>query len=354
MEIRKTRFGTLADGTEIPLYTLTNGDGMTAAITPYGGIVVSLMAPSHTGELADVVLGYDTLEAYVSDTNFFGCIVGRYANRIARGRFTLDGESYELARNDGPNALHGGVHGFHKRVWKAWAKETPDGEPSLELGLLSPHGEEGYPGTLTVTVTYTVRNDQALRIDYTAVSDKPTVVNLTNHSYFNLSGDPASTILDHELMIAADAFTPVDDVLIPTGEIRPVEGTPLDFREMTPIGDRINADYDQIRVAGGLDHNWVVRGEPGHLRLAARVRDPGSRREMAVYTTEPGIQVYSGNMIPPSVEGKDGKVYGRRSALCLETQHFPDSPNQPKFPSTVLRPTQTFRSTTLYKFAAGK
>jgi aldose 1-epimerase len=307
--------------------------------------------------MADVVLGFDTLDEYLDHSPFFGCLVGRYGNRIAGGAFTLDGETYTLATNDGPNHLHGGVEGFDKKLWAASARESEYG-PSLRLTYTSPDGEEGYPGTLHVTVVYTLMDegpnaDGALRIDYMATTDKPTVVNLTNHSYFNLSAGEAKTILDHELMLNADHFTPVDETLIPTGEIRPVAGTPMDFREMTRVGARIDADDAQLELGGGYDHNWVLNGEPGTLRLAARVVDPATGREMAVHTTEPGVQLYTGNMMPETLPGKGDRTYVRRGGLCLETQHYPDAPNHPDFPATQLDPGETYRSTTIFAFSTG-
>jgi aldose 1-epimerase len=351
MVIKKQSFGTLDYGPDIALYTLVNAQGMRATITNYGGIVVSLTAPDRAGVFADVVLGFDTLPEYVDHSPYFGCIVGRYGNRIANGRFTLQGAEYVLAQNDGQNHLHGGIKGFDKQVWTPRALETADG-PALALTYVSPDGEEGYPGALAVTVIYTLTNDNALRIEYTATTDKTTVVNLTNHSYFNLSAGAAETILDHELLLNAGAFTPVDATLIPTGEIRPVEGTPLDFRTPAPIGARIAAEDAQLQFGGGYDHNWVVDGAPGVLRLAAQVYEPSSGRVMEVHTTEPALQFYAGNLMPPALPGKDGRVYGRRGGFCLETQHYPDAPNQPAFPSTTLEPGQTYQTTTVYKFSA--
>ncbi|HQE92616.1 MAG TPA: aldose epimerase family protein [Anaerolineae bacterium] len=351
MKIKKQSFGTLAAGTEVALYTLVNAHGMTATITPYGGIIVALTAPDREGNFADVVLGFDTLQEYVEHSPFFGCLIGRFGNRIANGKFTLKGVEYRLAQNDGRNHLHGGRQGFDKKVWTSQALEMPAG-PALKLTYISPDGEEGYPGTLSVTVVYTLSDENALAIDYTATTDKATVVNLTNHSYFNLSAGAAKTILDHEMMINAETFTPVDGTLIPTGEIRPVAGTPLDFRTAMPIGARINADDAQIKFGGGYDHNWIIDGEPGTLRLAARVYEPTSGRVMEVHTTEPALQLYTGNSMPPSLKGKGGRTYVRRGGLCLETQHYPDSPNKPEFPSTVLEPGQVYQTTTIYKFSA--
>lgn len=351
MKIKKQSFGILEDGTDIALYTLVNAQGMRATITNYGGIVVSLTAPDRAGTFADVVLGFDTLQEYVEHNPFFGCLVGRFGNRIANGKFTLEGVEYTLAQNDGQNHLHGGIKGFDKQVWAARALEMPDG-PGLVLAYISPDGEEGYPGTLSVTVVYTLTDDNALKIAYTATTDKTTVVNLTNHSYFNLSAGAAETILDHEMFINADTFTPVDGTLIPTGEIRSVANTPLDFRAATPIGVRIDADDAQITFGGGYDHNWIVDGAPGALRLAAQVYEPASGRVLEVHTTEPAIQFYAGNMMPLALPGKGGRVYARRGGLCLETQHYPDSPNKPEFPSTTLEPGQTYQTTTVYQFSA--
>lgn len=351
MKIEKHLFGTLADGTEVSLYTLVNDQGMQATITNYGGIIVALTAPDREGAFEDVVLGFDTLQEYVEHNPFFGCLVGRYGNRIANGKFTLDGVEYVLAQNNDENHLHGGIKGFDKRVWAARAKETANG-PALKLTYTSPDCEEGYPGTLSVKVVYTLTNDNALKIDYKATTDKKTVVNLTNHSYFNLSAGAMDTILEHEICINADQFTPVDGTLIPTGELRSVEGTPLDFRTSTLIGARIDADDAQIEFGGGYDHNWVVNGVPGEMRLAARVYEPASGRVMEVLTTEPAVQFYAGNMMPPSIPGKGGQTYVRRGGLCLETQHYPDSPNKPGFPSTVLAPGETYHTTTVYKFSA--
>jgi aldose 1-epimerase len=351
MEIKREPFGTLSDGSEVALYTLVNDKGIKATITNYGGIVVSLSTPDRDGKMEDVVLGFDTLEEYVDHNPFFGCLVGRYGNRIAKAMFTLEGVEYVLAQNDGNNHLHGGQVGFDKKVWAPRALETADG-PALELAYTSPDGEEGYPGSLAVQVVYTLTDNNALKIQYGAVTDKATVVNLTNHSYFNLSAGAADDILDHEMMLVADLFTPVDETLIPTGELCSVEGTPLDFRASTPIGARIERDDEQIALGGGYDHNWVVNGQPGDLRLAAQVREPTSGRVMSVYTTEPAVQFYAGNMMPPAMPGKGGRTYVRRGGLCLETQHYPDSPNQPHFPSTVLRPRETYRTTTIYRFSA--
>ena len=350
MKIKKQKYGVLSDGTNVDIYTLVNDSGMKVSITNYGGIVVSLFTPDRQGEMGDVVLGYDTLEAYEKRNPFFGCIVGRFGNRIADGKFNLDGQTYTLALNNGDNHLHGGLVGFDKKVWQSKAKETDIG-PALILKYVSPDGEEGYPGTLSVKVTYTLTNDNALKIDYAASTDKKTVINLTNHSYFNLSAGKSDTILDHTMMINADNFTPVDSSVIPTGEIRSVEDTPLDFRSPTLIGARINDSDTQLEFGGGYDHNWIVSGEAGELRVAAKVYDKTSGRNMKVLTTEPAIQFYTGNMLP-SIPGKYGLTYNNRGGLCLETQHYPDSPNKPDFPSTILEPGEVYQTTTVYKFKA--
>jgi len=349
MLIKRERFGTLEDGTAVPITTLVNDQGMTARITAYGGIVVSLTAPDRGGAFGDVVLGFDTLAEYVDHNPFFGALVGRYGNRIAKGRFELNGETVVLALNDGDNHLHGGVVGFDKVMWDAVAMETVEG-PALTLMYVAADGEEGYPGALEVTVVYTLTDDNALRIDYSATTDKTTVVNLTNHSYFNISAGASPTVLDQVLMLAADAFTPVDATLIPTGEIRPVAGTPMDFRTATAIGARIDDEDEQLGYGGGYDHNWVINGQAGELRLAARVSDPVTGRVMEVLTTEPGVQVYTANMMPGTLPGKAGASYGARGAICLETQHYPDSPNKPEFPSTVLQPDERYETTTVYRF----
>lgn len=351
MVITKERFGTTKDGTAVDLYTLANANGMTAKITNYGGIVVALIAPDKDGRLADVVLGFDSIAEYEEKSPYFGCITGRYANRIAKGAFTLDGVTYDqLAINNGPNALHGGFQGFDKRVWEAEVAGDV-----LKLRYVSADGEEGYPGTLDVTVCYTLGDDNSLKIDYEATTDKPSVVNLTNHSYFNLAGFGAGTeaMLAHTMMINADAFTPIaDEGAIPTGEIRPVAGSPMDFTLPRPIGERIEADCEQIKFGNGYDHNWVLNKDTeGQLSLAARTADPSSGRVMETWTTEPGVQFYAANWLD-GVVGKNGVSCKQRGAFCLETQHYPDSPNQSGFPSTTLRPGQTYRSTTIYKFMA--
>jgi aldose 1-epimerase len=351
MNITKRVFGTTPDGTPINLYTLSNANGMQISITNYGGIVVTLTAPDREGRFADVVLGYDSLQGYIDANPFFGALIGRYGNRIGNGTFTLNGVKYTLANNDGPHHLHGGLKGFDKVVWEA--KERQDGEnPGLELTYISPDGEEGYPGTLSAQVIYTLTADNALNIDYTATTDRDTVVNLTNHTYFNLAGDGRGDILGHELTLNADRFTEAGEGLIPTGKMCSVEGTPLDFRESTPIGARINDAYDQLRYAGGYDHNWVLNAAETSPTFAARVYEPESGRVMEVYTTEPGIQFYTGNFLDGSITGKNGCVYHQRTGFCLEAQHYPDSPNQPDFPSTVLKPGDTYHTSTQYVFSA--
>ena len=350
MKIEKHAFGKTGDGTPVELYTLTNANGLEAKITNYGGIVVSLLVPDRDGKPGDVVLGYETLGEYIENNPYFGTLVGRYGNRIARGKFTLEGIEYTLAQNDGENHLHGGLKGFDKVVWKADAVRSKN-SVGLKLTYLSKDGEEGYPGNLSVTVVYTLTNDNELKIEYTAVTDKVTIVNLTHHGYFNLAGAGLGDILGHELMIKADRFTPVDKGLIPTGELRSVKGTPMDFTRAVAIGARIDQAAEQLVLGGGYDHNWVLNNGDGSLALAAKVYEPTTGRVMEVYTTEPGIQFYSGNFLDGSITGKGGKVYEYRYGFCLETQHFPDSPNKPDFPSTVLKPGETYTTTTIYTFS---
>lgn len=339
-------FGHAPDGTEVRLFTLRNAHGVRATITNYGGILTSLLVPDRAGQLGDVVLGFDNLADYLRESPYFGALIGRYGNRIARGRFPLDGNEYQLATNDGPNHLHGGQRGFDKVVWQATPGASAAGQ-TLTLHYLSPDGEEGYPGNLAVTVVYTLTHDNALRIDYTATTDQATPVNLTNHSYFNLSAGQVKDVLAHELTLNADSYTVVDDELIPTGELRPVAGTPLDFRQPHAIGARL------AQVPGpppaGYDHNWVLAGDG--MRPVARVYEPVSGRTMEVCTDQPGLQFYSGNQLDGRLTGKNGQVYGPHAGLCLETQHFPDSPNHPRFPSTILRPGQTLRTSTILAFS---
>jgi aldose 1-epimerase len=348
--VRRAPFGALADGTEAESYTVRAGQLEMRAIT-YGGIITSLLAPDRDGRLDDVVLGHETLQGYVEHSPYFGAIIGRYGNRIARGRFELDGETYVLARNDGEQHLHGGKRGFDKVIWNA----TPfahGNAAGIRFTRTSPDGEEGYPGALTARVEYTLTPDNQLLVDYHATTDRATVVNLTQHSYFNLAGAQATDVLDHELTIHADRFTPVDATLIPTGAIAPVEGTPFDFRSPTRIGARISEPDEQLRRAGGYDHNFVLSSgsRDGKLAPAARVREPTTGRLLEVFSREPGIQLYSGNFLDGSIRGKSGRVYGHRAGFCLETQHFPDSPNQRGFPSVVLRPGDEYRSRTVFAF----
>jgi aldose 1-epimerase len=317
----------------------------------YGGVVVSLRVPDRRGNLGDVVLGYDQLDRYLKKGAYFGALIGRYGNRIGNGRFSLDGQEYKLAQNNGENHLHGGLVGFDKVLWNRTESPTDD-VFGLKLTYLSKDREEGYPGNLSVTVIYTLTNKDELKLSYSAMTDKPTVVNLTNHSFFNLAGSGSN--LGHEIMINADRFTPVVKGLIPTGELRDVKGTPMDFSTATAIGARIDEDYEQLTLAGGYDHNYALNKRDSELSLAARVSEPSTGRVMEVYTTEPGMQFYSGNFLDGSITGKGGRVYERRSAFCLETQHFPDSPNKPGFPSTVLRPGQQYSSTTIYRFSVRK
>lgn len=351
--IDRKPWGKTASGEAVELFTLSRPGAPVVAITSWGGYVVSLVAPDRAGKMADVTLGYSDLAGYLKDGSYYGCLVGRYANRIGGAAFTLDGKRYALSANNGANTLHGGPTGFCRRLWAAKVVAGKDGD-ALELTYVSKDGEEGYPGTLTAKVVYSLRDDGGLVIDYTATSDAPTVVNLTNHAYFNLAGEGEGTILDHELSLEADAFTPTDAGLIPTGEIKPVAGTPFDFRKPTPIGARIDADDEQIKRGGGYDHNFVLRGEAGGLRLAARVVEKKSGRVLEVLTTEPGVQFYTGNFLDGKTVGKSGKPYVRRGAFCLETQHYPDSPNRPAFPSTVLRPGGTYRHTTVYRLSVAK
>lgn len=344
MNIEAQPFGRLPDGTEIERFVLSNDRGTTVKIMQFGGIITELWTPDRAGEPANVVLGFDTLAEYLAGHPYFGAIIGRYANRIAEARFSLDGQEYVLAKNDGANHLHGGLEGFDKKVWQA--RVVPAGETTvgLELTRISSDGEEGYPGSLAVKVTYTLSRDHELRIDYDATTDKPTVINLTNHSYFNLAG--RGSVLDHVLEIAADRYTAVDAALIPSGERVPVEGTGLDFTEPRRVGAR-------MEETGGYDHNFVLRSGGGALAFCARVHEPSSGRVMEVSTTEPGVQLYTGNYLDGARSGVGGVVHAQHSGFCLETQHFPNSPNEPSFPSTVLRPGERFRSTTIHRFSTG-
>jgi len=344
MEVTQEKFGAISDGQEITLYTMKNENGMVVKITNYGGIVTELWVPDKGGVLGDVVLGFNNLTDYMGDHPYFGCIVGRYANRIAGGKFKLDGKEYTLAKNNGNNHLHGGMKGFDKVFWKS-SKQSGRDSVAVRLQYESNDGEEGYPGKLSVSVTYALNNKNELRIHYETTTSKPTVVNLTHHGYFNLAGAGSGDVLKHELMINAQQYAVVNEELIPTGELRSVEGTPMDFRSPCPIGKRIEM------VEGGYDHNYILNREDVSLTLAARVTEPVSKRVMEVWTTEPGIQLYTGNFLDGSLKGKGGKVYGKHSGFCLETQHFPDSPNQPDFPSVILRPGETYMQLTVYKFS---
>lgn len=345
--VSTTPFGDV-DGAPVSLYTFSNANGMEVQVTNYGGIITHLHVPDAQGEIDDVVLGYDALEGYLDASPYFGAIVGRYGNRIGGAEFTLDDETYSLAVNNGPNHLHGGEKGFDKVVWTPEAFEE-NGRRGVVLTYTSEAGEEGYPGRLDTRVTYTLTDANELIIDYHATTDAATPVNLTQHTYFNLAGVGEGDILDHEIVLNADRFTPVDSTLIPTGELQAVEGTPLDFTEPTAIGARIDADDRQIEIGGGYDHNFVLNGEAGEMKLAARVEEPTSGRVMEVRTTEPGVQFYTGNFLDGSITGK-GATYEKRSGFCLETQHFPNSPNQENFPSTILRPGDEYESRTIYAF----
>lgn len=347
--ISKSSFGTTAGGEDVTLYTLHNKSGMKAEITNYGGIVVSLTAPDRDGHFEDIVLGYETLAEYEKENPYFGALIGRYGNRIGKGQFMLDGETYQLTVNDGQNHLHGGERGFDKVVWDAKMEEAENG-PSLLLGYVSQDGEEGYPGTLHAVVRYTLSHENELLIEYEADTDRATPVNLTHHSYFNLSGNAKRDILGHSLEIHAEQFTPVDDTLIPTGEYRPVEGSPFDFRSAKLIGQDIEADDEQLRYGLGYDHNWVIdRDADKEWRQVATLSDPESGRVMTIHSNEPGLQFYSGNFLDGSLVGK-GAVYTHRYGLCLETQHFPDGPNQPDFPGTILQPGEVYTTKTVYTF----
>jgi len=352
-KIEKAPFGTV-DGKAVELYTLTNAKGVEMKVTNYGGIVISLKVPDKAGAMGDIVLGFNDVESYIKGSPYFGCIVGRYGNRIGAAKFTLEGKEYTLAANNGPNSLHGGVKGFDKQIWdvKEIKGKTSVG---LEFTYVSKDGEEGFPGTLKTKVTYTLTNKNEFKIDYKATTDKPTICNLTHHSYFNLSGEGSGDILGTEIMLKASKFTPVDSTLITTGEITDVKGTPFDFLKSTAIGARVNEDNEQLKFGKGYDHNWVIdrKGSKG-LVLAAKAYDPKNGRAMDVLTTEPGIQMYVGNFLDGTLVGKSGANYLHRSGFCLETQHYPDSPNKPKWPSVELKPGKTYTTTTIYKFYTKK
>lgn len=354
--ISSAPFGKTPDGTPVEIYTLRNNKGMEARIMTYGGIVVSLKVPDKNGKFDDVVLGFDNLDGYTKDSYvkgcpYFGALIGRYGNRIGGAKFTLEGKTYTLAANNGPNSLHGGLKGFDKVVWQGKAWVTTNG-PALELTYTSKDGEEGFPGNLKVTATYTITDNNELRLDFSATTDQPTLCNLTHHSYFNLAGQGNGDILNHVVYINADNTTPVDSTLITTGEIKPVDGTPFDFRKPTTIGARINDPDTVLQYGPGYDHNWVINKPLGELGLMARVVEPGSGRVMEVWSTEPGLQFYTGNFLDGSLTGKDGKIYQRRTAFCMEPHHYPDSPNKPQFPTTELKPGETYHNTIIYKFSA--
>jgi aldose 1-epimerase len=344
-------WGSTAEGA-VERWTLSTRHGMRVRILTYGGILQSIEVPDRHGRVANVTLGFDNLADYVAKSPYFGSITGRYANRIAGGRFTLDGVRYQLPINNDPNSLHGGTVGFDKHIWSA-RPFRHRGSVGLVMTFTSPHGDQGYPGTLASTVTYTLTDRGALRMDYRATTDRPTIVNLTNHAYWNLQGEGTGSIEDHELTIKAGRYTPVDATLIPTGELAPVSGTPMDFRRTTAVGQRIRAGFEQLVIGRGYDHNWVLDRQGGRgagLELAARVTDPTSGRVLSVLTTEPGLQFYSGNFLDGTLVGTSGRMYRQGDGLALETQHFPDSPNHANFPSTVLRPGQVYRTTTIYQF----
>jgi len=344
-------FGKTPDGTPVDLYTFRNANGVEVKICNYGGIVVSFTAPDRNGNMGDVVLGYDNIDDYIKNSPYFGAIVGRYGNRIAKGKFTLDGKEYTLAVNNEANHLHGGIKGFDKVVWNARVVNSPEG-PSLELTYVSKDGEEGYPGTLKVKALYRLTSDNALRLQITALTDKATVVNLTQHSYFNLAGK--GDILGHVVGMPADRYTPVDSTLIPTGKLPSVEGTPFDFRKPTTIGARINQENEQLKFGKGYDHNWVFPKPNGELTLMASVLEPGSGRILDVFSTSPGLQFYSGNFLDGTITGKGGQVYQFRNGFCMEPQHFPDSPNQPNFPTVVLQPGILYKNTVIYRLSVQK
>jgi len=350
--VTKAPFGT-ADGQSVDLYTLRNVHGVEAKITNYGGILTSLKVPDRNGKFDDVVLGFNDLDTYLKGHPYFGALIGRYGNRIAKGRFTLNGVEYKLAVNNGENTLHGGIKGFDKVVWTGKEMKTKAG-PSVVLTYLSKDGEEGYPGNLNVRVVYTLTNNNELKIEYSATTDKDTVTNLTHHSYFNLAGEGNGDILSHRVTINANRFVPTDAGSIPTGELRKVAGTPFDFLTAHAIGERINQDEEQLKLGNGYDHTWVINGRPGTLRVAATAYETTSGRTMQVWTTEPGVQFYTGNFLDGTLTGKSGKIYQRRFGFCFETQHYPDSPNQPSFPTTTLRRGATYRSTTIYRFGSKK
>ena len=348
--ITKSLFGTLSDGREVHLFTLKNTKGVEVGITNFGATVTSIIVPDKSGKMEDVVLGYDSLEGFVNDKSYLGVIVGRYGNRIGKGKFSIDGKNFQVTVNDGENHLHGGALGFHKVLWEAKAIES-DSAPAVQLTYVSKDGEDGYPGTVTIKVTYTLTSGNELKMDYEGTTDKPTILNPTNHAYFNLTGNPTNTILEHQLQIDADSTTPVVKGLITTGEFASVTNTPFDFRTATAIGARINDNNEQLKLAGGYDHNWVLKNYDGKVRKVGELYEPKSGRLLIYYTDQPGLQFYSGNFLDGSIKGKKGISYQYRTGLCLEAQHYPDSPNKPQWPSVVLRPGETYKQTTVYKFS---
>jgi len=348
VQVLRAPYGRLQHGTPVEQFTLRNPHGIELRAIAYGGIVVSLRTPDRRGILGDIVLGYDTLAEYITNPAYFGAIIGRYANRIAQGRFTLDNDSYQLTTNNGSNHLHGGVHGFDKVLWRAESFQDP-GRAGIRFGYTSPEGEEGYPGRLLTEVRYSLTEEDQVIVDYQATTDRATVVNLTQHTYFNLAGEGNGDVLAHQLMIDADYYTPIDPAFIPTGELASVAGTPFDFRTPTAIGARIDEDHPQLRTAHGYDHNFVLNRPGSGPRQVARLSDPGSGRVVELSTTEPGLHVYTANFVD-GIIGKEGHCYGHRSGVTLETQHFPDSPNRPEFPSTILRPGDEYRSRTMLTF----
>ena len=347
MSVEKTPYGKLPDGREVDLYTLTNANGLRARLITYGAITVGLEVPDRQGKLTDVTLGYDSLEGWLKNSSYFGATVGRYANRIAKGKFTLDGQTYTLATNNGENALHGGIKGFDKVLWSAEPVRTPN-SVGVKFTYLSKDGEEGYPGNLAVTAIYSLTNDNEFKVEFSATTDKPTIVNLAHHTYWNLAGPAAGDVLGHVLMLTADRYTPVDAGLIPTGELKPVQVTPFDFTTPTAIGARI------AQVEGGYDHNFVLRNQEGKVALVARVVEPTSGRVLEILSDQPGVQFYSGNFLDGTVSGKGGILYKKHYGFCLETQHYPDSPNHPDYPSTLLKPGEEYRQVTVYKFSVQK
>ena len=347
--MQRQPFGTV-DGANVEMFTLTNKHGVEVRAITYGGIITSIKVPDRTGALGDIVLGFNSLDHYLGGHPYFGAIIGRYGNRIAKGHFTIDGEEYHLATNNGPNHLHGGVKGFDKVVWEPEVMPSEPGKSAVAFNYASADSEEGYPGRLVVEVVYSLNDNDELTVEYHARTNNPTHVNLTQHSYFNLAGEGSGDILGHELTINADHYTPVDATLIPTGAIAPVDGTPFDFRKATAIGARIDADHPQIAHGPGYDHNWVLNRTGPGLTRAAFVSEPKSGRTLEVSTTEPGMQFYAGNFLDGKLAGKSGRAYGRRSGFCLETQHYPDTPNHPNFPTTLVRPGQEYRTQTVFKF----